>query len=291
MHDLSDYENENDDTLVTYGGQVKALGGGKIGGYLVRFSTDEDPDMEGEFFTKDTDFGDASSGIVYYQHGMDKVIGKRRLGKASHKIDDFGVWAETQLDMRDKYEAFIYGMAEKDKMGWSSGTAGHLVERENRVKAVWLKSLPLGLDDTFYVRRQPQTGNLGKITYRGVLTEGDSVVSAQGLKQLNPASDLAVGGELWVEARALIAVGLSDWRDQGQDEWAFAMIHRNTSETVVARPMVNFVPGGIRPMQLKKKHYNRSSSRLTKTAKETNNVLASIQEQLNIINKKLGLVD
>jgi hypothetical protein len=150
---------------------------------------------------------------------------------------------------------------------------------------------PLGLDDTFYVRRQPQTGNLGKITYRGVLTEGDSVVSAQGLKQLNPASDLAVGGELWVEARALIAVGLSDWRDQGQDEWAFAMIHRNTSETVVARPMVNFVPGGIRPMQLKKKHYNRSSSRLTKTAKETNNVLASIQEQLNIINKKLGLVD
>jgi len=137
-----------DDTLITYGGAVKALGGGRVGGYLVRFSTDADPDLEGEFFTKDTDFGDAQTGTVYYQHGLDEVLGKKRLSKATHKVDDFGVWAETQLDMRDRYEAFIYQMAEKGKMGWSSGTAGHLVEREPRGKAVWLKTWPLGLDDT-----------------------------------------------------------------------------------------------------------------------------------------------
>jgi len=137
-----------DDTLIMYGGQVKALGGGKIGGYLVRFTTEDDPDLEGEFFTRDTDFGDAQSAPVYYQHGMDSRLGKRRIGKATHLVDEFGIWAEAQLDLRDEYERFIYSMAEDGKQAWSSGTAGHLVERVPKNKAVWLKSWPLGLDDT-----------------------------------------------------------------------------------------------------------------------------------------------
>jgi hypothetical protein len=136
------------DTLIAWGGPVKALGGGKIGGYLIRFSTDKDPDLEQEFFTKETDYGDADSAPVYYQHGMDAKIGKRRLGKAKHKMDEFGIWAEAQLSLRDEYEKFIYRMAEEGKMGWSSGTAGHLIERESYGKATWIKSWPLGLDDT-----------------------------------------------------------------------------------------------------------------------------------------------
>jgi len=48
--------------------------------------------------------------------------------------------------MRDEYEKFIYQMAEKGKLGWSSGTAGHLVEEERKGNAVWIKSWPLGLD-------------------------------------------------------------------------------------------------------------------------------------------------
>src|SRR3990172_3492324 len=141
-----------DETLVAYGGAVKALGGGRVGGYLVIFTTDEDPDLEGEFFTKDTYFGDPDPvplyGTVYYNHGLDKKIGKRRLGVAEHRVDDFGVWAEAQLNQRDKYEKFIYQLAEQGKLGWSSGTASHLMEREMTGKAVWIKSWPLGLDDT-----------------------------------------------------------------------------------------------------------------------------------------------
>jgi len=136
------------ETLIAWGGAVKALGDGKIGGYLVRFTTENEPDLEGEYFTKDTDFGDAAGAPVYYQHGLDAKIGKRKLGKASHKIDDFGIWAEAQLNLRDEYEKFIYAMAEKGKMGWSSGTASHLVERRHTAKATWIKSWPLGLDDT-----------------------------------------------------------------------------------------------------------------------------------------------
>src|SRR3990172_1047756 len=87
-----------DETLVAYGGAVKALGGGRGGGYLVRFTTDEDPDLESEYFTSETYYGDAATAPVYYQHGMDGKMGKRRLGRAEHRKDDFGVWAEAQLD-------------------------------------------------------------------------------------------------------------------------------------------------------------------------------------------------
>src|SRR3990172_10961846 len=135
----------NEETLVYFGEAVKALGDGKIGGYLVRFTTDKDPDLKGEFFTKDTDFGDAEIGTVYYQHGMDPVLKRRTFGKASHKVDDFGVWAEAQLKLRDEYEKFLYELAEKGKLGWSSGTAAHLTEYEQKGNAVWIKSWPLGL--------------------------------------------------------------------------------------------------------------------------------------------------
>jgi hypothetical protein len=152
-------ETKETETLIAFGGAVKALGDGKVGGYLVRFTTENEPDLQGEYFTKDTDFGEAEGAPVYYQHGMDAKLGKRRIGRAKHKIDDLGIWAEAQLNLRDEYEKFIYAMAEKGKMGWSSGTANHLVERQVSAKATWIKSWPLGLDDTLTpVPAEPRNG-------------------------------------------------------------------------------------------------------------------------------------
>jgi len=134
------------DSLVTFGDAVKALGDGKIGGYLVKFSTANDPDMTGDFFTAQTDFGDASKSPVLYHHGLDVKIGKRGIGDAVLSRDEVGIWAEAQLKMRDEYERRIYGMAEAGKIGWSSGTASHLVERKSRGKAQEITRWPLGLD-------------------------------------------------------------------------------------------------------------------------------------------------
>jgi len=136
------------DTLVAYGNEVKALGNGLIGGYLVRFSDENSPDLTGDFFTRETDYGDADGAPVYYDHGMDETLKRRRFGRASHKMDDTGIWAETQLQLRDEYEQYIYQWAEAGKLGWSSGTAGHLVEREEVDKAWHITSWPLGLDDS-----------------------------------------------------------------------------------------------------------------------------------------------
>lgn len=132
--------------IVSYGGEVKALGNGRVGGYLVRFGDEMKTDLTGDFFTAQTDFGDAQNSDAYYHHGLDAKLGKRVIGKGKLKRDDVGVWIEAQLEMRDEYEKAVYGMAEAGKLGWSSGTASHLIEREPAGKATWIKRWPLGLD-------------------------------------------------------------------------------------------------------------------------------------------------
>ena len=144
--DITEEVEPEDEQLVYFGDTVKALGDGKLGGYLVRFSSDSEPDIEGDFFDKNTDYGDATRSAVYYNHGMDPVIKRRKLGSAELTTDDIGIWAEAQLNMRDEYEKFIYQMSEAGKQGWSSGTASHLVEKEKSGKATWIRSWPLGLD-------------------------------------------------------------------------------------------------------------------------------------------------
>lgn len=136
------------DELLYFGDAVKALGGGKVGGYLVRFSTASDPDLARDFFTGETDFDlqPDTKTAIYFDHGLDAVIKKRVLGRASMKVDEVGVWVEGVLEMRDDYERSIYELAEKGKLGWSSGTAPHLVERKKVGGANQIVRWPLGLD-------------------------------------------------------------------------------------------------------------------------------------------------
>jgi HK97 family phage major capsid protein len=137
----------DDDTLVGFGGAVKALGDGRVGGYLVRFGAPDAPDLEDEYFTAETNFGGHSTTPVLYQHGQDRRIKRRVLdGAATLRTDDVGVWIEAQLALRDQYERYIYAQAEAGKMGWSSGTAPHLVEKRAMGKATHILAWPLGLD-------------------------------------------------------------------------------------------------------------------------------------------------
>lgn len=129
-------------SLVWQGAECKALGGGKVGGYLVRFSGADEPDLTGEFFDARTDYGPQTTTPVLYNHGYDPVLGKRSIGAGTLKADDVGIWIEAQLEQRDAYEKAIYRMAEQGKLGWSSGTAMHLVQYEGKRIASW----PLGLD-------------------------------------------------------------------------------------------------------------------------------------------------
>jgi HK97 family phage major capsid protein len=134
-----------DETLTFSGDAIKAIGDGKVAGYLVRFSGETDPDVTDDFFGKDTEYGviDGSTLPVYYQHGMDEKMGIKSIGRGTIKIDDVGLWFEAQLNMRSEYEQMIYELAKDGKLGWSSGAAGHLVEREEVGKSFHIKSWPI----------------------------------------------------------------------------------------------------------------------------------------------------
>ena len=53
-------ENQKD-YLVSFGSSIKMLDNGNVGGYLVMFSGPKDPDLYGDYFTPETDFGSAKS--------------------------------------------------------------------------------------------------------------------------------------------------------------------------------------------------------------------------------------
>ena len=133
-----------EDELVAFGTEVKALGEGKIGGYLVRFSDPANPDLTGDYFDAKTVFNTPDSLPLLYNHGMDGTLKKRVIGKTRTRIDTVGVWAESQMELRDEYEKAIYAMAEAGKLGYSSGALSHLVEREPAGKSAYIKTWFIG---------------------------------------------------------------------------------------------------------------------------------------------------
>ena len=103
--------------MVYFGDSVKATQDGRIGGYLIRFSTPSDPDLTKEYFDAKSDIHIPSDLPLLYSHGMDKHFKKQPIGKSlSIKIDDVGAWVESQLNMRDEYEKAVYAMVEAGKM-------------------------------------------------------------------------------------------------------------------------------------------------------------------------------
>ena len=139
-----------DTNIVFMGSAVKSLGEGRVGGYLIRFTDSNSPDVTGEFFTKDTNFELADDGLkrtaVYYNHGLDRTVGRKKIGEGKLEITDEGVWIEAQLNLRTKYEQAIYKLAQAGKLGWSSGTLPNLIEREFVGKSAHIKYWPLGID-------------------------------------------------------------------------------------------------------------------------------------------------
>lgn len=135
-----------DDTMVYFGDAVKALGEGKVGGYLVRWGGNGDVDLTGDYFTKDTDLGISEGDRlpVYFEHGYDPVIKSRKLGRGEiQRFDDIGVWFEAQLELRDEYERKIYELAEAGKLGWSSQAGGSLVAKEAGMGGTFIATWPL----------------------------------------------------------------------------------------------------------------------------------------------------
>lgn len=122
-----------DTTLIFPGGDVKALGDGRVGGYLVRFGDPNTADVQGDFFTSETYYGKAvkSGTDVIYHHGIGRIdvtanrLGNRVIGDGAIEVKADGLWIEATIA-----EPEVYAMADAGKLGWSSGSVDRLVRRE-----------------------------------------------------------------------------------------------------------------------------------------------------------------
>ncbi len=151
-----------DKTMVAYGGDIKALGitpegNVHVGGYLVRFSDENTPDLTGDYFTKDTDFGfdegEEELVKVYFNHGQPMktrekgdIIITRKIGRGRLQMDDVGLLIDAIIFNHDEYEAAIGSQVPTKKLGWSSGALSHLVDREfkGNTGVAWIKKWIIG---------------------------------------------------------------------------------------------------------------------------------------------------
>jgi len=109
----------------------------RVGGYGVVFGG---VDLEGETFTKDTDFNLTlvPNKPVFYDHTQNDSVKTFQLGTAIDvKMDDMGLWVEAELQKANEYTEAVMKLVEKGALGWSSGSIGHLARRDGNIIKSW----------------------------------------------------------------------------------------------------------------------------------------------------------
>jgi HK97 family phage major capsid protein len=112
---------------------------GRIGGYLVVWGDQTQRDLQGEYFTPETDLGLDwyKQRPVLYHHGLDGAMKAAVIGVIDTlRADETGLWAEAQLDIHKRYVRTVQQLVQRGILGWSSGSLPHLVEvaEDGRIK-------------------------------------------------------------------------------------------------------------------------------------------------------------
>jgi hypothetical protein len=153
------------------GAAVKSIESGEVEGLLVVFGNPDATDLENEFFTKDTDFGRQRETPIWLNHAQPVktasgiILIEEPIGYGALEIVDEGVIIRGLLDAKYRYLAQI-----AQELGWSSGTAAHLVMREPVGKATHIKRWLLGLDASITpTPAEPRTMLRNNTTYRLII--------------------------------------------------------------------------------------------------------------------------
>lgn len=122
---------------------LKAFEDGRIGGYLIRYGNAHQKDLEGEYFTPETNFelGWYPNRPVLFHHGLADE-GTTAIGVITDiRPNNEGLWAEAILDINHEdtqirqFARRAYALVKAGKLGWSSGSTPHLVktDRDGRI--------------------------------------------------------------------------------------------------------------------------------------------------------------
>lgn len=109
-------------------------GGERMGGYLVVWGSPARRDLHGEYFSPETELGLDwyEKRPVLYHHGLDAHVKTAPIGVIDRvQVDETGVWAEAQLNLRHRYGRQVQTLVERGALGWSSGSLPHLVDVEH----------------------------------------------------------------------------------------------------------------------------------------------------------------
>lgn len=125
----------------------------RVGGIAVPFTDEQNKDHYGTWWDKDSYLGARSSDglgladtYVHHRIPLDKTkpelveLSKRRLMPSTLRVTPEGLWAETVLDLNDKYEKRVAEMVEAKRLFWSSASTPHLFDYD---------------EETGYVREWP----------------------------------------------------------------------------------------------------------------------------------------
>jgi len=152
------------------GAAVKSVESGEVEGLLVVFGNPDATDLENEFFTKDTDFGRQRETPIWLNHAQPVktasgiILVEEPIGYGALEVTDEGVIIRGLLDAKYRYLAQI-----ARELGWSSGTAAHLVMREQVGKATFIKRWLLGLDASITPTPAEPRTMLRNMSYRLVI--------------------------------------------------------------------------------------------------------------------------
>jgi hypothetical protein len=116
---------------IAFGSGLTAVGeDGLLEGYLVPFTSADEKDLHGEYFTAETDLGldEPGWGIegkpVLWNHGNDPLLETTGIGVfVKSRKDELGIWVQAQIDMANAYAKGVYQLVKAGllKVGWSSG--------------------------------------------------------------------------------------------------------------------------------------------------------------------------
>jgi len=136
---------QNDDIMVGFGSNVKAMGDGRIGGHLVLWGNPEQKDFYRDYFTAETYLGpaDGDGRDVTINHRIALKTGNAETDSALKSYtdtifkpgglktsrDELGIFGEVICDLSDQYDAMVYKLAEQGKLKFSAGAPSHMIER------------------------------------------------------------------------------------------------------------------------------------------------------------------
>jgi HK97 family phage major capsid protein len=107
----------------------------RIGGWGVVFGGN---DLVGDTFTPQTDFKQEwyTHPPVLYDHTMN--LPQHELGKVvKMEHHDYGLWIEAELDRAKEYTEAVLALIEQGALGFSTGSASHLVRMKGSTIAQW----------------------------------------------------------------------------------------------------------------------------------------------------------